>query len=331
MAYVDWQMQGLEVVNCSCEWGCPCQFNALPSHGHCRALTFVQVERGRYGDVPLDGLRWGILAAWPGPDSFRERNLSGRSWMSAPTPSNARRSKRLPTAATPSRGRSSGRSSRPPFRPCFRPSRGRSSSRSTSTTRTASLFVPGVVEGSVAADQEPEDRRAASRPRHAAERLRVHRSRVRQRARHRRRRHPARVQRHARPPGPHPLDHARRGPVGRRGVQPPECRSSSLGTARCECANTRTRKRSRIRGSRKRSSSSTGSIGNARLRAAAKSPRPVRLDRPSRTENLDAQRGRTTASPSSGCSRPGRASPAASHDGRQRLRAGRSRRAASGR
>jgi len=58
-------MQGFEYTNCNCEWGCPCQFNSAPSHGDCRAACFVQIERGRFGDVPLEGLRWGILAAWP--------------------------------------------------------------------------------------------------------------------------------------------------------------------------------------------------------------------------------------------------------------------------
>ena len=67
MALIEWSMQGLEFVNCNCNWGCPCQFNGLPSHGSCRALTFVDVERGRFGEVALDGLRWGMLAAWPGP------------------------------------------------------------------------------------------------------------------------------------------------------------------------------------------------------------------------------------------------------------------------
>jgi hypothetical protein len=64
-AYVPWVMQGVEFANCNCEWGCPCQFNGPPSHGHCRAFCFVQIERGHFGEVALDGLRWGILAAWP--------------------------------------------------------------------------------------------------------------------------------------------------------------------------------------------------------------------------------------------------------------------------
>ena len=67
MKLVEWSMQGVEFGNCNCATGCPCQFNALPTHGNCRAHTFVQIDQGRFGDVSLDGLRWGILAQWPGP------------------------------------------------------------------------------------------------------------------------------------------------------------------------------------------------------------------------------------------------------------------------
>jgi hypothetical protein len=64
--YVNWEMQGLEFVHCNCAWGCPCQFNSPPTYGNCRAFSFGQIDRGHFGDVPLDGLRWGIIAAWPG-------------------------------------------------------------------------------------------------------------------------------------------------------------------------------------------------------------------------------------------------------------------------
>lgn len=65
MKLVEWFMQGTEFSNCSCVWGCSCQFNGPPSSGHCHAYCFVQIDQGRFGDVPLDGLRWGILGAWP--------------------------------------------------------------------------------------------------------------------------------------------------------------------------------------------------------------------------------------------------------------------------
>ena len=67
MKLVEWSMEGVEFSNCNCAVGCPCQFNALPTHGHCRAFTFIQINKGRFGDVPIDGLRWGIMGQWPGP------------------------------------------------------------------------------------------------------------------------------------------------------------------------------------------------------------------------------------------------------------------------
>ena len=63
--YTEWSMEGVELGNCNCSWGCPCQFNGAPTNGNCRALCFVQVDKGHFGDIRLDGLRWGILGAWP--------------------------------------------------------------------------------------------------------------------------------------------------------------------------------------------------------------------------------------------------------------------------
>src|SRR5262249_55987045 len=65
-----WSMEGVEFGNCNCSWGCPCQFNGLPTNGNCRAFCFIQIEKGHFGDVRLDGLRWGFLAAWPSAIHF---------------------------------------------------------------------------------------------------------------------------------------------------------------------------------------------------------------------------------------------------------------------
>lgn len=67
MAFVEWSMQGSQVSHCNCNIGCPCQFNALPTHGNCRAYMFVQIDKGHFGKVKLDGLRWGGMYSWPGP------------------------------------------------------------------------------------------------------------------------------------------------------------------------------------------------------------------------------------------------------------------------
>ena len=67
MAYVDWQMQGTQITNCNCATGCPCQFNALPTHGDCRAYAFYRIDKGHFGKTRLDGVVWGAMFAWPGP------------------------------------------------------------------------------------------------------------------------------------------------------------------------------------------------------------------------------------------------------------------------
>ncbi|MBA3564399.1 MAG: DUF1326 domain-containing protein [Gammaproteobacteria bacterium] len=66
MAYIDWSIRGPEVTTCNCNWGCPCQFNSLPSHGNCRAAVAMRIDEGHFGKVKLDGLRWVGLFAWPG-------------------------------------------------------------------------------------------------------------------------------------------------------------------------------------------------------------------------------------------------------------------------
>jgi hypothetical protein len=65
MANVDWSIKGPEIATCNCEWGCPCQFNALPSHGNCRAAVGMRIDEGHFGDVRLDGLKFVGMFAWP--------------------------------------------------------------------------------------------------------------------------------------------------------------------------------------------------------------------------------------------------------------------------
>ena len=61
-----WALTGQVVVACNCDWGCPCNFNARPTTGKCEGGWTWHVERGSYGDVPLDGLNFSVYANWPG-------------------------------------------------------------------------------------------------------------------------------------------------------------------------------------------------------------------------------------------------------------------------
>ncbi len=56
MTYVDWSVKGVEFGNCNCDFGCPCQFEALPTHGRCEGFEVTRIDEGHFGDVRLDGL-----------------------------------------------------------------------------------------------------------------------------------------------------------------------------------------------------------------------------------------------------------------------------------
>jgi hypothetical protein len=64
---IEWEIHGLEFGNCNCAYGCGCQFNALPTHGDCRAVAFFRIDRGHFGKTRLDGLNMAFAVKWPGP------------------------------------------------------------------------------------------------------------------------------------------------------------------------------------------------------------------------------------------------------------------------
>ena len=66
MADTKWTIKGREFVNCNCSYGCPCQFNGLPTYGHCLAVAGFEIERGHHGSTKLDGLRFVSILRWPG-------------------------------------------------------------------------------------------------------------------------------------------------------------------------------------------------------------------------------------------------------------------------
>jgi hypothetical protein len=60
-----WKVKGTLIIACSCDYGCPCNFNAPPTQGHCEGGWIWHVEEGSFGDTPLDGLSWTVTADWP--------------------------------------------------------------------------------------------------------------------------------------------------------------------------------------------------------------------------------------------------------------------------
>lgn len=65
MSETKWTLHGREFANCNCSYGCPCQFNALPTNGNCWAVVGIQIDQGKHGDVDLSGLRLAGIFKYP--------------------------------------------------------------------------------------------------------------------------------------------------------------------------------------------------------------------------------------------------------------------------
>ncbi len=67
MARVDWLIEGESFGNCNCDYGCPCQFESLPTYGSCQGFEAFRIDKGHFGDVKLDDLCGALIYSWPGP------------------------------------------------------------------------------------------------------------------------------------------------------------------------------------------------------------------------------------------------------------------------
>ena len=60
-----WQLKGTVVIACNCDYGCPCNFNALPTTGDCEGGWTWHVDEGTRAGVDLAGLNFSMLCDWP--------------------------------------------------------------------------------------------------------------------------------------------------------------------------------------------------------------------------------------------------------------------------
>src|SRR5258705_12064011 len=63
---MNWELKGTVVVACNCDYGCPCNFNALPTTGKCEGSWTWHVDRGAFGGTSLDDLNFTVAVNWPG-------------------------------------------------------------------------------------------------------------------------------------------------------------------------------------------------------------------------------------------------------------------------
>jgi hypothetical protein len=67
MSQNEWSLKGRYLKNCNCIAACPCDTtdNPYPDRG-CEGMAGMQIERGYFNDVSLNGFTWVVTYRWPG-------------------------------------------------------------------------------------------------------------------------------------------------------------------------------------------------------------------------------------------------------------------------
>jgi hypothetical protein len=80
-----WELTGDYFENCNCDFICPCLFSsgpqmmAAPTQGACEVALAFHIDRGRFGDVPIDGLN--AVVAIRTPAAMAEGNWSAAIYL----------------------------------------------------------------------------------------------------------------------------------------------------------------------------------------------------------------------------------------------------------
>lgn len=60
-----WEVRGVLADACQCRVFCPCEFNSNPSEGRCDDAAILAIEKGRFGNVHVDGLSIVVVSQSP--------------------------------------------------------------------------------------------------------------------------------------------------------------------------------------------------------------------------------------------------------------------------
>ncbi len=61
-----WSLTGTYFETCNCEAACPCVFTSPPTEGDCTVLVAWHINKGKFGEVALDGLNVALAVHAPG-------------------------------------------------------------------------------------------------------------------------------------------------------------------------------------------------------------------------------------------------------------------------
>ena len=67
MPALKWRLEGKWIKSCNCDPGCPCDFWARPTHGECKGMFAMKVDKGYFGTTRMDGVKFGVVLHFPGP------------------------------------------------------------------------------------------------------------------------------------------------------------------------------------------------------------------------------------------------------------------------
>jgi len=84
-----WNYKADAMCSCSCDWGCPCNFNAPPTQGFCEGGWALKIRNGKSGGVSLDGLGFAMFVKWP--RAIHEGSGIAKIWIDSEANSEQRR------------------------------------------------------------------------------------------------------------------------------------------------------------------------------------------------------------------------------------------------
>ncbi len=60
-----WRMEVEALQSCNCDYGCPCNFDALPTKGNCEGFIAFRVRKGNFDTTNIDNVKFALGVWWP--------------------------------------------------------------------------------------------------------------------------------------------------------------------------------------------------------------------------------------------------------------------------
>ena len=60
-----WRMEVESLQSCNCDYGCPCNFNGMPTTGNCEGFIAFHVRKGNFDKTNIDDVKFALGVWWP--------------------------------------------------------------------------------------------------------------------------------------------------------------------------------------------------------------------------------------------------------------------------